>query len=165
MAEGEVDRKQLLGAEDMWRTRAGVTVVGEAGVAKVQCALSTLRNLLRDEEASVEVLVKHQFGGAGTGQYHFPEWCKVMHAAKLVRKGEETVTFHTGQLGGPTELWAARLMAFVTTEPYAHVVAVVKGLDREGIWCFRLYDNDGSERGMGRGRVVRPLRGWHAGMA
>ena len=54
--------------------------MGEEGVAKAQCALSTLRNLLRNEEASVEVLVEHQAGGAWKGQYHFPEWSKVMQA-------------------------------------------------------------------------------------
>ena len=149
--------KQLLVAEDMWRTWAGVTVVGEEGVAKAQCALSTLRNLLRNEEASVEVLVEHQAGGAWKGQYHFPDWSKVIHAAKLVRAGEEMVTFRPDQMGGPAELWDVRVMAFVTTEPYQHVVAVVKGTR-----CFRLYDNDGAERGMGRGRVVtvESMAGW-----
>ena len=34
--------KQLLAVEDTWRTGAGVTVVGEEGVATAQCALSPL---------------------------------------------------------------------------------------------------------------------------
>ena len=84
--------------------------MGEAGEAKAQCALSTLRNLLRDEEASVDLLVKNQTSGGVVGQYHFLEWRKVMRAAELVRDGEETVTFHPDQLGGPAELWDARLM-------------------------------------------------------
>ena len=40
---------RLVTAEDVWRKHAGEPVVGEAGEAKAQCALSTLRNLLRDE--------------------------------------------------------------------------------------------------------------------
>ena len=150
--------KQLLEVEDMWQRRAGVPLVGEAGEAKAQCALSTLRNLLRDEEAPVELLVENQASGGGIGHYHFPEWHKVMRAAKLVRDGEEAVTFHPDQLDGPAELWDARLMAFVTTQPFAHVVAVVSGLDGEGRRCFRLYDNDGTERGRGWGRVVTTER-------
>ena len=58
------------------------------------------------------------------GQYHFPLCGKVMVAAKLVRAGEEVVEFHPGQLGGHTELWAVRMMAFVTIRPFHHVVAV-----------------------------------------
>ena len=122
----------LLAMEDVWRRRAGVPVVGEAGEAKAQCALSTLRNLLRDEEASVDLLVENQTRGGVGRHYHFPEWRKVMGAAKLVWDGEEVVTFHPDQLGGHAELWDVRLMAFATTKPFNHVVAVVSGLDGGG---------------------------------
>ena len=60
--------------------------MGEAGEAKAQCALSTLRNLLRDEEAPVKLLVDNQCRGGVAGQYHFPLWDKVMADAKLVRR-------------------------------------------------------------------------------
>ena len=40
----------LLSAEDRWRQVSGVEEAGEDGVGKAQCALSTLRNMLRDEE-------------------------------------------------------------------------------------------------------------------
>ena len=43
----------LLKAEDRWRWWAGVAAVGEDGVGKAQCALSTLRNMLRSEKQSV----------------------------------------------------------------------------------------------------------------
>ena len=45
------------------------------------------------------------------------------------------------------------MMAFVTMQPFHHVVAVVRGLEAGGVGrCFRLYDNDGRERREGRGK-------------
>ena len=67
------------------------------------------------------------------------------------------VKFHPGQLGGHAELWGVRMVAFVTTQPFNHVVAVVRGVGAGGGGvgrCFRLYDNDGRERREGWGRVV-----------
>ena len=56
----------LVVLEDVWRKHAGEPVVGEAGEAKAQCALSTLRNLLRDEEPPAKLLVDSQCrGGVG----------------------------------------------------------------------------------------------------
>ena len=45
-------------------------------------------------------------------------------------------------------------MAFVTTVPFQHVVAVVCGTERGGNQCFRVYDNDGAERREGAGKIV-----------
>ena len=77
------------------------------------------------------------------------------------------VTFRPYQLGGSEELWEVRVMAFVTTEPYQHVVlAVVRGTDEEGRRCFRVYDNDGAERRMGTGKIVtvESMAGWNGKM-
>ena len=60
---------------------------------KAQCALSMLRNLLRDEEATTRLLVENQAGGENTREYHFPIWERVMDAAELVREGR-------GRVGG-----------------------------------------------------------------
>ena len=67
------------------------------------------------------------------------------------------VTFRPYQLGGSEELWEVRVMAFVTTEPYQHVVAVVRGTDEARRRCFRVYDNDGAKRRMGAGRIVHTI--------
>ena len=77
MALQQVWWNKLVAVEDMWRKHAGEPVVGEAGEAKAQCALSTLRNLLRDEKAPVKLLVDHQCRGGVAGQYHRPLWDEV----------------------------------------------------------------------------------------
>ena len=47
--------------------------------------MSTLRNLVRDEEVSVEVLVQNQLGGGPiAGEYRFSDWARVMTAMELV---------------------------------------------------------------------------------
>ena len=129
--------------------------MGEEGVGKAQCALSTLRNMLRSEKQSAQVLIDNKVGVEGwENQYQYPDWEKVLREAKVVEAGEEMVTFRPYQLGGSVELWDVRVMAFVMTEPYQHVVAVVRGPDEGRRRCFRVYDNDGAERRMGTGRIV-----------
>ena len=74
-------------AEDSWRWWAGVAVVGlgEEGVGKAQCALSTLRNMLRSEKESAQVLIDNQVGAKGwENQYHYPDWGKVIRKARIV---------------------------------------------------------------------------------
>ena len=153
----------LMEAEDRWRRVSGVEAVGEDGVGKAQCALSTLRNMLRDEKQSVQVLMDNQVGVGGCKkQYHFPDWEKVLEKAEVVQAGEEIVTFRPYQLGGSGELWDVRVMAYVITEPFQHVVAVVRGTDDLRRRCFRVYDNDGAERPEGAGRIVtvESMTGW-----
>ena len=125
-----------------------------------QCALSTVRNLVRDEEAPVEVLVQNQAGGGPiTGEYRFPDWMRVMTAMKLVRASEEVIVFRTSQLMSHEELEGVIMMVMATTEPFQHVVAVLEEEDidscgeRTGV-RFRVYDNDGVARRGGEGRLV-----------
>ena len=65
---------RLVAAEDVWRKFARLPEVGEAEEVKAQCALSTLRTLLRDYEASVQLLVRTKpvRGRGHRGVYHFP---------------------------------------------------------------------------------------------
>ena len=65
------------------------------GPPKAQCALSTLRNLVRDDAASVEWLVQNQArGGPITGEYQFPDWERVMTAMGVVHPWvDQNVTF------------------------------------------------------------------------
>ena len=74
----------------------------------------------------MQVLIDNQVGAEGwENQYHYPDWGKVIRNARIVlRAGEEMVTVRPYQLGGSEELWEVRVMAFVTTEPYQHGVAV-----------------------------------------
>ena len=70
------------------------------GQSKAQRALSTLRNLVSDEEVSVEVLVQNQLGGGPiAGEYRFPDWARVSAIAMgAVTPGEEVIEFRTSQL-------------------------------------------------------------------
>ena len=99
-------------------------------------------------------------------QYHFPDWKKVLDKAGVLQAGEETVTFRPYQLGGSGELWHVRVMAYVITQPFQHVVAVVRGTDDLRRKCFRVYDNDGAERSKGVGRIVtvESMAGWSGWM-
>ena len=96
------------------------------GWAKAECALATLRNLLRDEEATNTVLVMNQAGGVNTGEYTFQVWERVMTAVGLVREGEVVVRFNPLQLEGHAELLDVRMMALVTTRPHLHAAAVLR---------------------------------------
>ena len=76
----------------------------------------------------MQVLIENQMGvGKGARQYHFPDWKKVLDKARVLKAGEETVTFWPCQLVGSGELWHVRVMAYVITQPFQHVVAVGGG--------------------------------------
>ena len=90
LTEWQRDRwRQLVKAEDSWRWWAGVAAVGEDGMEKAQCALSTLRTMLRSEKQSVQVLIDNQVGAKGwENQYHYPDWETVLREAKVVEAQE-----------------------------------------------------------------------------